>query len=379
MNADKNASDFSLSNDDVSRLMSDPSSSVRTEIAEKIFIQYNKGGLSDSQKELAEQIFRLLIGDAEASVRKVMANHIKDCTHIPHDIAVKVIKDIDEISVPVIECSDVLNDDDLIALLNETKNPQKYLAVSRRKSLSEKIISMLLGMSNVDVTAELLRHQKDNVSEGSLEKIVLDFSDNENVMGAMISRENIPPKIAAKLAEKITDTLRAKLSEKYKGALDKLDEITKKSTREAAFDIMGMKVNNAEYRQFIDTLKESGKIAPIAALCSGNFNLFEVSMARLANVTVSNAKQLIADPSGQGLKVIYSTAYLPENLFLAVRILVRVTRDIDEEINKGKAILPSEYLQRLYDQVIMLTQEQEIENLHFLLTLVKENCEHQTL
>lgn len=62
-----------ITKEDLSKLVQDPSGSNRADTADKISREFSTEGLSDSERVLAEDIFRLMIRDAEVRVRKALA------------------------------------------------------------------------------------------------------------------------------------------------------------------------------------------------------------------------------------------------------------------------------------------------------------------
>ena len=59
-----------LSQSDVARLLSDPTPVNRAETAAKVAGAFNPRRLTDSERALAEEIFRLMVKDAEVRVRQ---------------------------------------------------------------------------------------------------------------------------------------------------------------------------------------------------------------------------------------------------------------------------------------------------------------------
>ena len=68
-------------------------------------------------------------------------------------------------------------------------------------------------------------------------------------------------------------------------------------------------------------LHATGRLDPglvVRALCMGDLFLFEHGLAKRANIPIERARQLIYDPVG-GLKYVYERAYMPLDLYPAVR------------------------------------------------------------
>src|SRR5688500_5450989 len=94
-----------LTEADVKRLITNPSGEVRAETAAKVAEAFEQGALSASERALAEQIFRVMVQDAEIKVRESLASHLKSSANLPHDIAVRMAKDVEQVALPVLEFS----------------------------------------------------------------------------------------------------------------------------------------------------------------------------------------------------------------------------------------------------------------------------------
>ena len=98
-----------LSKADVAKLLSDPTPDNRAATAAKVAGAFDPGKLSPTERALAEEIFRLMVKDAEVRVRQALTENLKQNGNVPHDVAVALANDIDQVALPMIEFSQVLN------------------------------------------------------------------------------------------------------------------------------------------------------------------------------------------------------------------------------------------------------------------------------
>ena len=113
-------SDSKLSNSDVEQLLKDPSPESREKAATKIAQQFSNVNLSDSERKIAEDIFRLMAQDAEIRVRKALSINLQASSDIPHDVALMFSKDVDEVAIPILEHTDILTDEELISIIQSS-------------------------------------------------------------------------------------------------------------------------------------------------------------------------------------------------------------------------------------------------------------------
>jgi len=99
-----------LTQDDVAKLMANPSAEMRAETTAKIAKQFEVEALSPAERQIAEDIFRKLVKDVEVRVREALATHLKNSPDLPHDVAVALARDVDSVSLPMLKFSEVLID-----------------------------------------------------------------------------------------------------------------------------------------------------------------------------------------------------------------------------------------------------------------------------
>ncbi len=92
---------------DVSRLMANPSADKRAGAAEKIAAQFQFGALNASERQIAADIFRAMVEDAEVRVREALTKNLKQCANLPHDIARSLAVDVESVAVPMLQFSEV--------------------------------------------------------------------------------------------------------------------------------------------------------------------------------------------------------------------------------------------------------------------------------
>src|SRR5581483_9850867 len=93
---------------DLQQLAREPSGKARAVVAEKIASGFTAGEFSAAEKQIAVEIFRLLLSDAEVQVRKMLSTHLAASMEVPRDVALSLAKDNAEVAVPMLQYSYVL-------------------------------------------------------------------------------------------------------------------------------------------------------------------------------------------------------------------------------------------------------------------------------
>ncbi|WP_313387198.1 DUF2336 domain-containing protein, partial [Rhodospirillum rubrum] len=169
-----------LTADDVQRLLSDPSGENRAVTAGKLARQFDEHLLTEQERQLAEEIFRLFARDVEVQVRRALSTNLKENPFVPHDIAMALAGDVDEVSLPILEYSTVLNDHDLLDIVRG-HGGSKMEAIAKRSQVSEEVSEALVEEGGEAVIATLVANQGAHISDKSMERVVDRFGDSEAV------------------------------------------------------------------------------------------------------------------------------------------------------------------------------------------------------
>jgi uncharacterized protein (DUF2336 family) len=372
---DKSANNI-LTEDDIRNLIKSPADK-RLYITKKIAHFYSNGGFGKEQMEIAEKIFRTLLKDTEVEIRKTLSAAIKHSDKIPQDVVLALARDVNEVSIPVLEFSQVLTDADLIEIINTTEDISKQESVTRRKVISEKVSGALIETGNEKIVGSLLSNNGAKISDDNFSKIIEDFSDRETIMGSLVAREQLSVHVIENITRKISEELYKKLSETHKDSMDKIAHTLKKSEEVATMKVIGMQ-SSEEYFQFCQLMKKlhiADDLMPISALCIGNFNLFEVCMARIIKVPVVNVRKLLMDPANKGFKVLYEKANLPKNLYEATEILIDVLREMKDEL-QGGIFLSKNIAHRILGNIMIRVEERgTVENIDYIVALIQHNAD----
>src|SRR5262249_38352531 len=124
-----------LTEADVQRLMASPSSDVRAETAEKIAVAFDAGKLTESERQLAEAIFGVMMKEVEVMVREALPRNLKENRGLPKDVALSLAKDVESVALPVLQFSTVLSDADLIEIVR-VSGADKQVAIAKRVEVS---------------------------------------------------------------------------------------------------------------------------------------------------------------------------------------------------------------------------------------------------
>ena len=355
-----------LSERDVKRLLEDPSGDSRALTADHVAAEFNEDKLSEGERAVAVEIFRAMVKDVELRVREALTYNLKENKALPHDVALSLANDVDSVSLPVIQFSDVLTDADLIEIVGG-QSQAKQVAVANRPTVSEAVSEALVATENEEVVVTLLKNVGAEMSEGSFQDVLSTLGDKDSVQNAVVERNAVPLTVS--------ETLKEELAKRHELPPDLATDLILRSRERTVLSFAG-KSERRELEKLVAQLDANGRLTSsivLRALCMGDINFFETAMAQMTGVPVINARALIHDSGKRGLKALYDRSGMPSEQFLAVRTAIDLVAET--EYDGGEDDL-KRYSRRMIERI--LTQygsmgvEFESGDLEYLLAKVSE-------
>jgi uncharacterized protein (DUF2336 family) len=363
-----------LTLEDVNRLAADPSPATRASTAAMLAQEAGAQGLKPAELAIAHEIFRLMVRDAEVRVREALSANLKNNPTIPHDVAVTLAKDVESVSLPMLAYSEVLTSADLLQIVNAQNSQAKMYAIAGRKTVDEAVADALVEKGGEQIVGKLMSNPGAQVSEHALHRAVDRFGQSEAVLEPMVKRAVLPVTISERLVSHVTDHLRTQLLAKHKVSADVAINLVLQ-TRERATVGLAMGVGDDALSGLVVQLKENGRLTTsliLRAICMGNVGFFEHALATLASVPLRNARMLVHEGSGAGLKALWTKAGLNDKAFPAIIAAIHTADQTDAETAGD----PEQYSRRVLERV--LTQYDSIgvaiedDDLEFLLARMSQ-------
>lgn len=313
--------DLQLTKNDVERLMKEPSANARAETAIKVSYQIDQAEINDDERRLAHEVLRLMAGDAALQVRQAIVESLKASHFLPHDIALKLVADLEVISLPLLELTPVLTDRDLINIV-QMGSAAKQAAIARRPSVSTDLASTLAQKAACEAIETLILNDGADVTVESFHSMLDRFEARGDVAYNMAHRQIIPASILERLVNNASDEIRGILMRRA-DLPDHLAQALATEARErTVIQLLQRNRSDAETVQLIQQLKDNHRLNPslvLRAICAGDIQFFEVTLAVIARIPISNARVLVQDKGRAGLNSIYQKSGLPLSFLPAVR------------------------------------------------------------
>ncbi len=360
---------MNITREDIELLVKEPSPGMRFRICEKITTGYNSGLYADSETQLANEIFRLLLKDTEMKVRVLMAESLKSNMQVPHDVIWALANDINEIAVPVLEFSHVLSEEDLIAIAKATREHPKLRAIARRETISKPLAHALIEKRDHQVTRALLANKGAAIAETSMDIILEEFASENSVLEELVLRGGLPYEFAERLFSTVSDALKKQLTRRYKLNQSITEEAVVGARETAMLQFISPWMSQHEIDKLVDEMHRNKRLTDsviIRSLCIGDLRFFETAIAKRVGIPVSNARILLIDPGPLGFKALYESSGLPPSFFDAIRVMLRLAL---EETQYGN-YRTSDFGARMVTKIRAGGYDSSVENMETLLQLI---------
>ncbi len=342
-----------LTQKDVDRLISDSSPHARAQTSAKIAAQFDARELSATERKIAEDIFRMVVKDTEVMVREALSVHLKSTPDLPHDVALALAKDVDSVALPMLKFSEVLTDEDLIEIVRG-QSPAKQVAVAQRSKVSYKVSDALVDTGDENVVAHLVGNEGAQITEKSLDRVIAAHESSPAVADSLARRVNLPPAISERVVAAIAANLRNYLMSRQDVSPEVVSNLILQTRERATVTLLDYGSSDAQLDHLIEQLYRQERLTPslmLRALCVGDLDFFERSMARITGLPLQNVRVLIHDKGMLGLEPLYLRAELPKVLYPAFRAAIQMVVETDYD---GGANDRPRYVERLLQR--MLTQ-----------------------
>ncbi len=342
-----------LTQKDVDWLISDRSPQVRAQTSAKIAVQFDAHELSAAEREIAADIFRMVVKDTEVLVREALSVHLKSTPDLPHDVALTLAKDVDSVALPMLKFSEVLTDEDLIEIVRG-QSPAKQVAVAQRSKVSYRVSDALVDTGDENVVAHLVGNEGAQITEKSLDRVITAHENSPAVADSLARRANLPPAISERVVAAISSNLQNYLMSRQDVSPEVVSNLILQTRERATVTLLDYGSSDAQLDHLIEQLYRQERLTPslmLRALCVGDLEFFERSMARMTGLPLQNVRVLIHDKGMLGLEPLYLRAELPKALYPAFRAAIQMVVETDYD---GGANDRPRYVERLLQR--MLTQ-----------------------
>jgi uncharacterized protein (DUF2336 family) len=315
-------------------LADDRDDEVRVELAQKIG-QVMPGLLTaerDHLMVLTIATLERLARDQTARVRAVLAEEIKHLDCVPKDVVQLLANDTDPVvAAPIIECSPLLSDRELLEIVTNAQMREVLGAVARRKGLSGDVSDAVVGTLDVPAIGALLMNTQAQLRKKTLDKIVVMAGEVKEWHDALVVRPELSPKLVGRVAQFVSATLidvlaqRSDLDENQRTELKKL--VHEKLEKERAVGARGDDPANE-----VEAVLGSGNLDDAfieQSALAGQKETVVLALSHLARTRPDTVRQILTSGSAKPLTALVWRAGLNMRTSFKLQILMMRLKSAD--------------------------------------------------
>lgn len=330
--------DLNLTKEDVDSLAKGQSVENKSSTIKKVAHYYTEqGDLSAKGKQLAEDIFRIMVQDMEVKIRSVLADSVKTSKGLPHDIVSKIISDTESVSTNFIKSYSDLKNEDLISIL-ESQNISKQKAVASRYNLSEEISHLISEKCPEEVVSTLISNESANIADRTYENIIQKYKDSDTIKEKLVYRSQVPILIIHRIMDTLSDELKKRLVMVHNlpenMASDLVEQVKEKTTLKISEDFSSDK----QIEDLVRQLYKSDRLTPslvVRSICMGDLKFFEYALVYLSNTPLIEVRKILFNNQADFvIRNLLRKAFIPKEMFPAVFSALNVIHDIHFDCGK---------------------------------------------
>ncbi|WP_425993944.1 pole-localized protein SpbR [Caulobacter sp. DWR1-3-2b1] len=310
-----------LTDNDIRMLVKGATADERALAAHKLCRTIDRADMPDDERQIAHDILRVMATDAAELVRRAMAVTLRNSPSLPPDVANRLARDVESISLPIITCSPVFSDNDLAEIVR-MGGAARQMAVAKRPKLSTRVTTVLVESGTEEAVAVICANDNARFSDAALQKALDRFSKSEQVLQAVAYRSALPLAVSERLIDMVGDSLRDYILTNHALSPERVLELVVGAKERATIDLVDQAGRTADPKAFVQHLNRVERLTPsllLRALAHGHMTFFEWAVAELAGVPHHRTWLMIHDAGQLGLKAICERAGLPSRLYAAFR------------------------------------------------------------
>jgi uncharacterized protein (DUF2336 family) len=250
-------------------------------------------GLNPRERALMHEILRRLTRDVEMAIRIALAERLADDTTAPHDLILLLADDSIEVARPLLLRSPLLTDEDMLRLLTGSGEAHHEI-VATRAHIGEPVTEVLAKSNVESVLVALVRNATAKISPAAFESLVEKSRAIASLQEPLTRREDLPPVLASRMCEWVTDALKSYIAKNYRIAPERLDDAIAQAHILVQSEPAPPKSPPAESAQkLIEKLAASGQLKAgflLRVLHQGQLDLFDLALAKLVNLPIAELR-----------------------------------------------------------------------------------------
>jgi len=300
----------------------------RAEATSALARAYLYSDLSRDDLAAAEGAMIMLLDDPSPLVRRALSDVFASAQKAPLVVVQALAADQPDVAVPVLSCSPLLLEDDLVDLI-ATGNSQTQIAIAGRALLTRSLAAALAEVGSPEGCLALLENYSAEIALFSIDRIVERFGHLAPIRENLSNREDLPMSTRQALLSKLSQTLADFVAARQWLGPEHAEFAAREACEKATLSLAA-ETPYDEVASLMHHLRQSGQLTAgliLRGLLSGNVVLFEEALAELSGLPLDRVTSYIHDKNISGFHALYSKAGLPDVAYPAFRETITAMRE----------------------------------------------------
>jgi len=314
--------------------------------------------LSAEDRQGASVALTLLLDDPCNDVRRALSENLSRSHKAPIHVIRCLAGDVDDVSEPVLACSPLLDDMELVDFAANGSS-QAQAAIAQRPGLSAGLSAALCEIGHAPACIALLDNPGAIILSASLDRLGARFAKVADIRSRLQNRKDTP------LIRRYT--LLQNLVDEHGGTADSEGpevQVPAFSREDAADHVilqMASTASNEEMTPFVQHLRDQARLNTrllLRAVCCGRLRFFAAALGLLGGVPASRLQGTLLTIRPTVLQAVLRKAGLPMRSHPVFLTVVRMIQEAEIDFSKD---LPSQLTRMLAEGLLDELQDESLE------------------
>ena len=339
-----------LSDDAIRAAVSHPDAMSRSIATQRLCHAIRSANLTEVDRAKASKVLDHISKDVSAIVRRALAITLRNSPELPRDVAVRLIADIDNIAVPILESSPVLTDADLLDVLR-SKAAAKVMAIAKRPTITGAIVRAVIRHGDGHALANLAANDHAPLDEAAFSEMIRLSKSNDLIEESLIARRDLPPMVVEKLITQASSEVAIKIAKRHEVPVEIAIELGQRTRERATIDFIDQSWVAKDLKLLTQRLMDEGRLTDsliLRAACCGQMRFAEFGLAARAGISHAKAALMVHESGAFGMQALGVRAGLSSIAVHTIRGAAAIFKDLEmSAINYDQAYFQNLMIQRV--------------------------------
>ncbi len=315
-------------------LANDPSQRARLLLGNTVMEMLSSNNAVE--QEMIADILMHIVQRVELDVRRTLAERLARQDNAPRELMVWLANDEISVARPVLVLSQILEDEDLIAIIH-ARDTQYRRAIAHRSSMGGKVVKALIASHDEMALQSLLENTAIALEESALHQLMDAAKRSEALKAPLITRREMRGDLALSVYWWVSQELRHAIQARFNLNRARIDEALDATLQEIlSARTSGLEIITPEIRYVAQQLHAARRITSgllITTLRRGQVNMFVALFAEVLHLPIDKVSAMLSHSSGEFLAVCCRANNILKPDFASIFLLGRAGRSADRVVD----------------------------------------------